>query len=50
MLPAIKVIDMQTGKVIDNLNTLTGTALGSLLWECQALTDELMDAEDKASD
>lgn len=43
-LPAIKVVDVQHNNEIIDLDDLTHTALGSLIFECEQLLDELKDA------
>ncbi len=44
-LPAIRVIDIQNENEVVNLDDLTQTALGSLIFECESLLDDLKDAE-----
>ena len=43
-LPAIRVVDVQHDNKVMELEDLTETALGSLIWECEQLLDELKDA------
>ncbi len=44
-LVSIKVIDRQHNNKIVDLSELTQTCLGSLVWECEQLLDEIKDAE-----
>ena len=49
-LPAIKIVDVQHDNEVIMLEDLTQTALGSLIWECEALLDDLKDAEANCED
>ena len=49
-LPAIKIIDVQKGNEVIDMDTLTETALGSLIYECESLLDDLKDAHRKEAD
>ena len=44
-LPAIRVIDVQNNNEPVELEDLTQTGLGSLIYECEQLLDKLRDAE-----
>ncbi len=49
-LPAIKVVDVQHDNKVLDLEDLTSTALGALLFECGQLHRKLEDAFRKAVD
>ncbi len=49
-LPAIKIVDVQHNDKAVDLEDLTETALGSLIFECEQLLDEIKDAHRNAID
>jgi len=49
-LPAIRVVDVQHENKSVDLSELTETALGSLIYECELLLDDLKDAHRKEID
>lgn len=49
-LPAIRIVDIQHNDERVELEDLTQTALGSLIYECKELLEKLEDAEAIAQD
>jgi len=49
-LPAIRIVDVQHNNEFVGVEDLTRTALGSLIFECERLLDELKDAEANAEE
>lgn len=49
-LPAIRIVDVQNGNKVMDLDDLTETALGSLVYECESLLDDIKDAHRKEAD
>ena len=49
-LPAIRIIDVQNGNKVIDMSELTETALGSLIWECEALLSDIKDAHRETAD
>ena len=49
-LPVIKVVDILNNNEPIEINELTQTGLGALIYECERLLDELKDAMAKVKD
>jgi hypothetical protein len=49
-LPTIRIVDVQKGNKVIDLDDLTETALGSLIYECESLLDDIKDAHRKEAD
>lgn len=48
--PAIRIVDLHHDNEVIELSDLTETALGSLIYECERLLDEIKDAHRKEVD